>query len=122
MQNNDPKPPTKSSGVQPPPRPPKNTAIAANPDGDGDARGKNPKKETVRISLRPKPDAAPTIKLPTLPPGQSAIAKLAKPESLPASPSIPGRQPRASAGNVELSMILTAVLFLNGMLYVLSRL
>ena len=28
-----------------------------------------PKKETVRISLPPKPSAAPTIKLPTLPPG-----------------------------------------------------
>lgn len=28
-----------------------------------------PKKETVRISLPPKPTAAPTIKLPTLPPG-----------------------------------------------------
>ena len=28
-----------------------------------------PKKETVRITLPPKPSAAPTIKLPTLPPG-----------------------------------------------------
>ena len=28
-----------------------------------------PKKETVRINLPPKPSAAPTIKLPTLPPG-----------------------------------------------------
>ena len=28
-----------------------------------------PKKETVRISLPPKPSTAPTIKLPTLPPG-----------------------------------------------------
>jgi hypothetical protein len=28
-----------------------------------------PKKETVRINLPPKPTAAPTIKLPTLPPG-----------------------------------------------------
>jgi hypothetical protein len=31
-----------------------------------------PKKETVRINLPPKPSAAPTIKLPTLPPGGSA--------------------------------------------------
>jgi hypothetical protein len=28
-----------------------------------------PKKETVRINLPPKPSTAPTIKLPTLPPG-----------------------------------------------------
>jgi len=28
-----------------------------------------PKKETVRINLPPKPSAAPTIKTPTLPPG-----------------------------------------------------
>ena len=28
-----------------------------------------PKKETVRINLPPKPSAAPTIKMPTLPPG-----------------------------------------------------
>jgi len=34
-----------------------------------------PKKETVRINLPPKPSAAPTIKLPTLPPtGAPAVA------------------------------------------------
>ena len=33
-----------------------------------------PKKETVRINLPPKPSAAPTIKLPTLPPGGPASA------------------------------------------------
>jgi hypothetical protein len=33
-----------------------------------------PKKETVRITLPPKPSAAPTIKLPTLPPGGPSIA------------------------------------------------
>ena len=33
-----------------------------------------PKKETVRINLPPKPTAAPTIKLPTLPPGGPAAA------------------------------------------------
>src|SRR3954469_6169068 len=33
-----------------------------------------PKKETVRINLPPKPSAAPTIKLPTLPPGGPAAA------------------------------------------------
>jgi len=33
-----------------------------------------PKKETVRINLPPKPSAAPTIKLPTLPPGGPSLA------------------------------------------------
>src|SRR5262249_11102170 len=33
-----------------------------------------PKKETVRINLPPKPSAAPTIKLPTLPPGGPSAA------------------------------------------------
>lgn len=33
-----------------------------------------PKKETVRINLPPKPSAAPTIKLPTLPPGGPTAA------------------------------------------------
>jgi hypothetical protein len=39
-----------------PPRPPEGAKV-------------QPKKETVRITLPPKPSAAPTIKLPTLPPG-----------------------------------------------------
>jgi len=42
-----------------------------------------PKKETVRINLPPKPTAAPTIKLPTLPPGGPTGA----------ASKIPGRQP-----------------------------
>ncbi len=36
-----------------------------------------PKKETVRINLPPKPSAAPTIKLPTLPPGGPTAAPAA---------------------------------------------
>lgn len=36
-----------------------------------------PKKETVRINLPPKPTAAPTIKLPTLPPGTPSPASAA---------------------------------------------
>jgi hypothetical protein len=35
-----------------------------------------PKKETVRINLPPKPTAAPTIKLPTLPPGGTTGAPI----------------------------------------------
>jgi hypothetical protein len=38
-----------------------------------------PKKETVRINLPPKPTAAPTIKLPTLPPGGPTGASSAAP-------------------------------------------
>ena len=38
-----------------------------------------PKKETVRINLPPKPTAAPTIKLPTLPPGGPTGAPSAAP-------------------------------------------
>ena len=38
-----------------------------------------PKKETVRINLPPKPSAAPTIKLPTLPPGGPTGAPSAGP-------------------------------------------
>ncbi len=43
-----------------------------------------PKKETVRINLPPKPTAAPTIKLPTLPPGGPTGAPSAAP--LPPTP------------------------------------
>ena len=42
-----------------------------------------PKKETVRINLPPKPSTAPTIKLPTLPPGGPTGAPSAVP--MPAS-------------------------------------
>ena len=48
-----------------------------------------PKKETVRINLPPKPSAAPTIKLPTLPPGGPTGGPS------PAAPARP-RAPRAA--------------------------
>jgi hypothetical protein len=51
-----------------------------------------PKKETVRINLPPKPSAAPTIKLPTLPPGGPTGAA-----SAPPMPSIAARAPSAPA-------------------------
>ena len=44
-----------------------------------------PKKETVRINLPPKPTAAPTIKLPTLPPGGPTGAST----GLPAAAAVP---------------------------------
>jgi hypothetical protein len=49
-----------------------------------------PKKETVRINLPPKPSAAPTIKLPTLPPGG--------PTGAPSAPPLPSvaRAPAAA--------------------------
>ena len=74
-----------------------------------------PKKETVRINLPPKPSAAPTIKLPTLPPGgptgvptmaPSAAAPTAAPAAPRAAASAPAlqrpaptaaQQPRAAA-------------------------
>jgi 5'-nucleotidase / UDP-sugar diphosphatase len=48
-----------------------------------------PKKETVRINLPPKPSAAPTIKLPTLPPGG--------PTGATAAPAAPAPQSGAAA-------------------------
>lgn len=58
-----------------------------------------PKKETVRISLPPKPSAAPTIKLPTLPPGGptgAASTPAAAPGHAPA-PAAPAPAPGRAA-------------------------
>jgi hypothetical protein len=67
-----------------------------------------PKKETVRINLPPKPSAAPTIKLPTLPPGGPAGGAApaptfgAKPAAAPAAPMANATSaPRASAAPVS---------------------
>jgi len=55
-----------------------------------------PKKETVRINLPPKPSAAPTIKLPTLPPAGPTGAAGSVP--LPgAAPARPASTPAAAA-------------------------
>jgi hypothetical protein len=48
-----------------------------------------PKKETVRINLPPKPTAAPTIKLPTLPPGGPTGAPSAAPAPVAAAAPAP---------------------------------
>jgi len=51
----------------PPPRPPRGPTIATGFSGDEEPipNGKvQPKQETVRINLTPKPTAAPTIRLP----------------------------------------------------------
>jgi hypothetical protein len=54
-----------------------------------------PKKETVRINLPPKPSTAPTIKLPTLPPGGPTGAPSAVP--MPGSAKTPASAPTATA-------------------------
>ena len=58
-----------------------------------------PKKETVRISLPPKPSTAPTIKLPTLPPGgpTGASATPSTSVSTQAAPRGTAAPPRAAA-------------------------
>jgi hypothetical protein len=64
-----------------------------------------PKKETVRINLPPKPTAAPTIKLPTLPPGgptgapsPAPLRAAAPPPSAPAQAAAPA--PKTAAAPV----------------------
>jgi hypothetical protein len=56
-----------------------------------------PKKETVRINLPPKPSAAPTIKLPTLPPGGPTGAPSAIPAPTPAPQAAAPRPATAAA-------------------------
>jgi hypothetical protein len=60
-----------------------------------------PKKETVRINLPPKPSTAPTIKLPTLPPGGPTGAPSAAPvlstSATKASTAPAAAAPRAAA-------------------------
>ena len=54
-----------------------------------------PKKETVRINLPPKPTAAPTIKLPTLPPGGPTGA----PSPAPVRAAAPAPPAASAPGN-----------------------
>jgi hypothetical protein len=56
-----------------------------------------PKKETVRINLPPKPSAAPTIKLPTLPPGGPTGAAGVSPAPAPAPAAAPAAPSRTGA-------------------------
>ena len=71
-----------------------------------------PKKETVRINLPPKPSAAPTIKLPTLPPGGplagSAVTTAAAPTAGAGTPQPAGAQTRAAAAPVAAQRPTTA--------------
>jgi hypothetical protein len=63
------------------------TPIGAMPPPKKETGKVQPKKETVRINLPPKPTAAPTIKLPTLPPGGPTGAAGAAPMPLSGVPS-----------------------------------
>jgi hypothetical protein len=61
-----------------------------------------PKKETVRINLPPKPSAAPTIKLPTLPPGGATGAPSAAPVAAKSAPvATPALQRTTAAAPVS---------------------
>lgn len=51
-----------------------NTPTGGLPPKPGDAAKVQPKKETVRISLPPKPSATATIKLPSIPAGSAPAA------------------------------------------------
>ena len=79
-----------------------NTPSGAVPPKPAEAAKVQPKKETVRINLPPKPTAAPTIKLPTLPPGGptgAASIPAAASASAAAAPA-PTAAPRASSAPV----------------------
>ena len=80
---NPPTPPSLPTGAVPPPK--KETGKV------------QPKKETVRINLPPKPTAAPTIKLPTLPPGGPTGAPSAAPALATAAPAPKIAAPAAAA-------------------------
>jgi hypothetical protein len=87
MAENDPIPPV--GGV--PPKP-------------AEAAKVQPKKETVRITLPPKPTAAPTVRLPSMAPGAPAAAAPAPSAAAPApaaatatAPTLPMRPAAAAA-------------------------
>jgi hypothetical protein len=82
MAENIPNLPTGPAGAVPPPK--KETGKV------------QPKKETVRINLPPKPSAAPTIKLPTLPPGGPTGVPTMTPVSA-AAPAAAPAPPRTGA-------------------------
>jgi hypothetical protein len=65
------------------------------PPKPAEAAKVQPKKETVRINLPPKPTASPTIKLPTLAPGAPAPA-VAAPVAAPAAPRAAAAAPAAA--------------------------
>ena len=76
------------------------TPSAASPK-PGESGKIQPKKETVRINLPPKPTAAPTIKIPApsaihAAAPAAAAASAAAPVAAPAAPAAPAAAPRAA--------------------------
>jgi len=70
------------------------TPGGAVPPRPSEAAKVQPKKETVRISLPPKPSSSPTIKLPTLPAGGPAVsAPSGAATPAPAAPAPPAPRP-----------------------------
>lgn len=71
------------------------------PPTPGEAAKVQPKKETVRIALPPKPTAAPTVRLPSPPPSAAAPAAPAAakpaPSAAPAASAVPAAAPKAPA-------------------------
>lgn len=68
------------------------------PPSPGEAAKVQPKKETVRIALPPKPTAAPTVRLPAPAAGPaSAASASAAPKAAPAPPQPPAAPSRAAA-------------------------
>ncbi len=83
----------------PPPTPPSGPTGAVPPPKKETGKVQ-PKKETVRINLPPKPTAAPTIKLPTLPPGGPTGAPSGAPTLATAhhAPPPPAPKPAGAPG------------------------
>ena len=79
------------------------TPGGAVPPKPAEAAKIQPKKETVRISLPPKPSSSPTIKLPTLPAGgPAASAPIGAAASAPAAPA---PRPPTASGATTLSTV-----------------
>jgi len=84
-----------------PPNPPNIPGVPLGAEPGKKTTGKvAPKKETVRITLPPKPSAAPTIKLPTLPPGGPTGAPTSPTAARPAPAAPPPRTAAAPAAPV----------------------
>ena len=79
---------------------PPNTPTGAVPPVKKETGKVQPKKETVRINLPPKPTAAPTIKLPTLPPGGPTGLPTAAPAAARPAPAAAPAPQRATAAPV----------------------
>jgi len=94
MNEEERKPQTQSAGAVPPPRPPTRTAIGLAPDDDDDSVRRQ-KKETVRINLRPKPVAIPTINLPSG--GPKGPPSIVHPKQSPLGELTTGHTPPLSA-------------------------